>query len=85
MRVTVPVCSIGTVMYVSAISQTGLRTRSASAKGKPWELYDLANDRSELIDLSKKRPQDAEDLRNLWHQVAEEVEGAPEKLRKPIR
>ena len=56
----------------------------ASAKGGPWELYDLASDRSELNDLAKESPQQASELRELWHQVAENIEQAPAKLRKPV-
>ncbi len=56
----------------------------ASAKGGPWELYDLASDRSELNDLAKQSPERAKELRELWHQVAENIEHAPANLRQPI-
>ncbi|MEM7474929.1 MAG: arylsulfatase [Planctomycetota bacterium] len=55
-----------------------------SAKGKPWELYNLAEDRSELVNLVNKKPELAKRLKSLWQEVATEVEHAPEKLRKPI-
>ncbi len=55
-----------------------------SARGGPWELYDLAADRSELHDLSRINEQEAAELRNLWHDVAENVEHAPVNLRKPV-
>ena len=55
-----------------------------SVKGRPWELYNLATDRSELNNLVKQAPQKAKDLKALWHEVAETVEKAPEKLRKPV-
>ena len=56
----------------------------ASAKGGPWELYDLASDRSELNDLAKQEPAQANELRELWHQVAENIEHAPANLRRPV-
>ncbi len=56
----------------------------ASAKGGPWELYDLSRDRSELNDLAKERPDQANELRELWHQVAENIEHAPANLRREI-
>lgn len=55
-----------------------------SAKGKPWELYDLATDRSELENLASQNELEAKQLEELWHQVASEVEGAPANLRKPV-
>ena len=54
-------------------------------RGGSWELYDLASDRSELNDLTDARPQVAADLEQLWHRVAEQIEGAPKKLRRPLR
>jgi arylsulfatase A-like enzyme len=56
----------------------------ASAKGGPWELYDLASDRSELNDLAKESPQQAKELRELWHHVAERIEQAPGNLRRDV-
>ncbi len=56
----------------------------ASAKGGPWELYDLASDRSELNDLANESPEQAKELRELWHQVAENIEHAPANLRQPV-
>ncbi|MGY8767786.1 MAG: arylsulfatase [Pirellulales bacterium] len=35
-------------------------------KGKPWELYNLAKDPSELKDLSKKLPEQFASLQKLW-------------------
>lgn len=58
--------------------------KAVSAKGKPWELYDLREDRSELNDLTKQRPEQAKELQTLWHQVAENIEQAPQNLRKPV-
>ncbi len=58
--------------------------KAVSVKGKHWELYDLKRDRSELQDLTNKMPARAKELQDLWHHVAENIEGAPEKLRKRI-
>lgn len=55
-----------------------------SVRGKPWELYDLSTDRSELNDLAKQDSATTERLRKLWFEVAEKVAGAPANLRKPI-
>ncbi|MEZ5299283.1 MAG: sulfatase-like hydrolase/transferase [Verrucomicrobiales bacterium] len=55
-----------------------------SARGGPWELYNLAVDRTELHDLSAVDPALRDELSALWHQTAEKVERAPERLRKPV-
>jgi arylsulfatase len=38
----------------------------------PWELYDLANDRSEMNDLSAQHPERTSELAALWKQKMEE-------------
>ena len=58
--------------------------KAVSVKGRPWELYDLAVDRSELNDLASSRPQDLEVLTNRWYEVAEKTEQAPPNLRRPV-
>lgn len=55
-----------------------------SVKGGKWELYDLAADRTELNDLSKKNPQLLKELSQLWYHVAETIDEAPAKMRKPV-
>lgn len=55
-----------------------------SARGGPWELYDLSEDRSELTNLAKTNPDEARKLEALWHEVAETVESAPANLRRPV-
>ena len=37
----------------------------------PWELYDLAKDRTEQNDLAKERPEKVEELKLLWIQWAD--------------
>ena len=39
--------------------------------GKPWELYDIAKDRSEQNDLSQQDPQKAAELSSLWQVYAD--------------
>jgi len=39
-----------------------------AAKGDPWALYDLSNDRAEVNDLSKQMPDKAKALENTWNQ-----------------
>ncbi|MEM9587026.1 MAG: arylsulfatase [Planctomycetota bacterium] len=55
-----------------------------SAKGGPWELYDLSDDRSEVNDLAQSHAAEVKELSDLWYDVAKNVETAPAKLRKPI-
>ena len=57
--------------------------KAVSARGGRWELYNLADDRTELNDLAKSHPKRLTQLRKLWHEVAENVDQAPKKLRKP--
>jgi len=56
----------------------------ASARGGPWELYDMATDRSELNNLAETRPELAGELKALWHHAAENVDGLPANHRKPV-
>lgn len=58
--------------------------KAVSVKGRPWELYDLAVDRSELNDLASSRPGDLEALKNRWYEVAQNTEQAPLNLRRPV-
>lgn len=37
---------------------------------KPWELYDIESDRSELKDLSEEKPELAQELADLWEKEA---------------
>jgi arylsulfatase A-like enzyme len=43
------------------------------ARGKPWELYDLESDRTELNDLSKQHADKAEELQGKWQAWAQKV------------
>ena len=42
-------------------------------KGKPWELYDLKTDRSELKDLAKKNSEQVKQLSDKWEIWARDV------------
>ncbi|HUT01928.1 MAG TPA: arylsulfatase, partial [Phycisphaerae bacterium] len=44
-----------------------------SARGGPWELYDMDADRTELNDLAQAKPQLAAELAGLWEKWAQEV------------
>lgn len=59
-------------------------SKLSSARGGPWELYDLSRDRSELHDLVGRHPDQARQLEELWHEIAENVEQAPANLRKRV-
>ena len=62
-----------------------------AAKGDPWELYDLSNDRAESNNLIKKHPDKAKELEALWNrQLAETSQLAAKTaqenaLKKPRR
>ena len=56
--------------------------KAVRVKGRPWELYDLSVDRSELNDLAKSRPKVLKAMQDLWFDVAENVEQAPASLRR---
>ena len=55
-----------------------------SARGGPWELYDLDADRTELNDLAKSKPEKTAELKALWHQVARDIDKLTERQRKPV-
>ena len=55
-----------------------------SARGGPWELYNLRSDRTELQDLAAAEPARGAALRELWHRVAKNIDLLPEKQRKPV-
>lgn len=55
-----------------------------SARGGPWELYDLAADRTELNDLADQHPDKVQELAEQWHHVAAEIDQLPPGRRKPV-
>ena len=46
-------------------------------KDKPWELYNLAKDRTETRDLAAKHPERVEELSALWQSWAERARVLP--------
>ena len=58
--------------------------KAVSARGGRWELFNIAEDRTELNDLATSQPDRLKELIDLWHEVAENVDEAPPNLRKRI-
>ncbi|MBW3598137.1 MAG: hypothetical protein KY475_12795 [Planctomycetes bacterium] len=50
-----------------------------AAKGGPWELYGLRNDRAESNDLAKVHPEKMKELESLWNRQLEEFSGLAAK------
>jgi arylsulfatase A-like enzyme len=47
-----------------------------AANGKPWELYDLAKDRCETVNLAAEAPARVAELEAAWNRIAEECRRA---------
>ncbi len=58
--------------------------KAVSFYGHNWELYNIAEDRAEMNDLAQSNPEKLKALTVLWHQVARDVDRAPEKDRGPV-
>ena len=54
-----------------------------SFQSQPWELYNMANDRTELHNLSAKQPERVEAMSAMWFDMAKNVLEAPKKFLKP--
>ena len=52
-------------------------------EGQPWELYDLAKDRTETSDLAAKHPERVEELGGLWQSWAERAQVFPQPKPRP--
>ena len=59
--------------------------KAVSARGGRWELYNIAADRTELNDLASSEPERLQQLVELWHETAKQVDGAPPKQRRKIK
>lgn len=57
----------------------------ASAKMGRWELYNLAEDRTELNDLAAKYPERVKAMAAQWHQIAQEQDRLPANQLKPVK
>ncbi len=56
-----------------------------SLAGKPWELYDLSQDRAELNDLATQQPERVKEMSVQWNQWAERahvLRSSADKARK---
>jgi arylsulfatase len=55
-----------------------------SERGGRWQLYNMAEDRTETNNLAADKPKRTQQLKQLWHRVAEEVDRAPQRVRQPV-
>ncbi|MFN9913245.1 MAG: arylsulfatase, partial [Pirellulaceae bacterium] len=68
-------------------SDRGLRDgdwKLVSFQSQPWELYNLAEDRTELHDLAARHPEIVARMSEQWHRMAAEELQAPAKERQPV-
>lgn len=56
-----------------------------SFRHSPWELYNLAEDRTELNDLSDAQPERVEAMKGLWYDWAETVNRMSPAQRQPVK
>ncbi|QDT36668.1 arylsulfatase [Stratiformator vulcanicus] len=54
-------------------------------RAAPWELYDVAKDRTEMHNLIDKNAGLAAELKELWYDIAENVDQLSGKMLKPVR
>jgi arylsulfatase A-like enzyme len=52
--------------------------------GHAWELYHIAEDRTEQRDLSVQYPEVVAELSARWHRIARDVDRLPERSRRPV-
>jgi arylsulfatase len=55
-----------------------------SFRGGPWELYNLAEDRTELHDLAAKEPGRVKRMAGEWHRMTRDVLMAPDAEQRPV-
>lgn len=56
-----------------------------SFQGKAWELYNVADDRTELNNLAKANPQRLQQMIATWHDMAENVLHASKNASSPVQ
>jgi len=56
-----------------------------SFRSQPWELYNIARDRTEQNDLAGKHPERVKTMAATWHEMARDVLHAPDKAVKPVQ
>lgn len=49
-----------------------------------WELYNLANDRAELLDVAAEHPEVRDRLVETWHRMAKDDLNIPDRLAEPV-
>jgi len=55
-----------------------------SFRRQPWELYNLADDRTELRDVARQHPDRLNRMARRWHDMTENVLKAPAKANTPV-
>ncbi len=68
-------------------SDRGLRDgdwKLVSFRNHPWELYNMADDRTELKDLAKQHPKRLRKMVAMWTKMAEQVLHAPKRSYLPV-
>jgi len=74
-------------LYFQFGPNRGLRVgdwKIVTFRSGPWELYNLAEDRSESDNLIRQHPERAETLRRRWFEIAENVDRLPPRQLKPV-
>ena len=56
-----------------------------SFRSQPWELYNIAQDRTEQNNLAAKHPQRVAAMAAVWHKMAKDVLHAPGKAVQPVQ
>jgi arylsulfatase len=56
-----------------------------AARGDPWELYDLRDDRAESHNLAQERPEKVQELETLWQGQLEAMSRLAAKTARPPR
>ncbi len=59
--------------------------KAVSARGGRWELYNIAEDRSELNDLASTKQDLVNELGELWDHVAKNVDHLPKQHRRTVK
>jgi len=55
-----------------------------SFRSQPWELYNLATDRTERANVAEQHPEIVGRMVERWHQMARDVLMAPDKVTQPV-
>ena len=75
-------------LYFHYIRDRALRSgdwKIASAKLGRWELYNLAEDRTELNDLAAKRPDRVKAMAAQWQEIAKKKDRLPKGQLRPVK